>query len=153
LKEAEPAIFDLMETIWGPLPGRPKRKEVKEVDEAKAPKEDKEAKGQLEVKSPTADMKLPAFYKKYVEADGYLIVGSDKVSDYALKEAGFLVNTMLAKRPDVRQAMIKSGSRMCLLAHNEFTTDLPEYARMKPKDYWDVRARGLGGSRTDPVCS
>ena len=24
---------------------------------------------------------------------------------------------------------------------------------MKPKDFWDARARGLGGSETDPVCS
>ncbi len=24
---------------------------------------------------------------------------------------------------------------------------------MTPKDFWDARARGLGGSRTDPVCS
>jgi len=135
LKSAEPEIFSLMETIWGSLPGRAKRNTA------------------LNVKTPTPEMKLDAFYKKYVDIDGYLIVGSDRISDYALKEAAFLVNQMLAKRPDVRQAMIKSGSRMCLLAYNEYTTDLPEYVALKPKDFYDVRARGLGGSRTDPVCS
>jgi hypothetical protein len=60
---------------------------------------------------------------------------------------------LLAKRPDVRAAMIKSGSRLIIMAHNEFTTDVPEHAHLKPKSYWDARARGLGGSQTDPVCS
>jgi hypothetical protein len=60
---------------------------------------------------------------------------------------------MLAKRPDVRDAMIRSGSRLTVMAHNEYATDVPEHSHLKPKDYWDVRARGLGGSQTDPYCS
>ena len=96
---------------------------------------------------------LDPFYKKYTEAGGYPIVASGNVSDFALKEAAYLVDLMLARRPDVRKAMIDSGSRLIVIGHNEFTTDIPEYARMKPKDFWDARARGLGGSRTDPVCS
>jgi len=108
---------------------------------------------EFEVTAPPADMKLPEFYKKYVSAGGYPVVSSEKVSDYALKEAAYLVNLLLAQRPDVRRAMVRSGSRLIVMAHNEFTTDIPEYAQMKPKDYWDARARGLGGSRTDPVCS
>jgi hypothetical protein len=60
---------------------------------------------------------------------------------------------MLAKRPDVRAAMIKSGSHLCIIAHDEFTTDLPEWARMTPKDYWDAPARGTGGSSEDPLCT
>ena len=106
-----------------------------------------------QVQSPPPELKIPAFYQKYIDADGYPIVASTNVNDYALKEAAYLVNLMLAKRPDVRAAMIKSGSRMCIIAHNEFTTDLPEWARMKPKDFWDARARGTGGSASDPFCS
>ena len=106
-----------------------------------------------EVSAPPPELKLPAFYKKYVSANGYPVVGSEKVSDYALKEAAYLVNLMLTKRPDVRAAMIKSGSHMIIMAHNEYTTDMPEHSHLKPKDYWDARARGLGGSQTDPVCS
>ena len=98
-------------------------------------------------------MKLDPFYKKYCSARGYPVVSSGKVNDYALKETAYLINMMLAKRPDVRNAMIKSGSRMIVMAHNEYTTDIPEHSRLRPKDYWDARARGLGGSRTDPVCS
>lgn len=106
-----------------------------------------------EVTAPPAELKLEPFYAKYVSASGYPIVSSAKVSDYALKEAAYLVDMLLAQRPDVREAMIKSGSRLIVMAHDEYTTDVPEHAHLTPKDYWDVRARGLGGSQTDPVCS
>ncbi|MEQ8790990.1 MAG: hypothetical protein RIC55_32305 [Pirellulaceae bacterium] len=96
---------------------------------------------------------VPAFYTQSIDADGFPIVASARVNPYALKEAAYLVNMMLAKRPDVREAMIKSGARLCIMAHNEFTTDLPEFTRLRPKEYWDARARGLGGSETDPYCS
>ena len=105
---------------------------------------------------------VPSFYSQVVRAGGYPIVASAKVNPYALKEAAYLVDLMLAKRPDVREAMIQSGSRLCVLAHNEFTMDQPEFAHMESvagyealtaKEYWDARARGLGGSETDPFCS
>ncbi len=107
----------------------------------------------VRITAPPAVLKVDPFHKKYVDAGGYPIVASEKVNDYALKEAAYLVNLMLAQRPDVKAAMIKSGSRLCIIAHNEFTTDLPEFAWLKPKDYWDARARGTGGSQTDPYCS
>jgi hypothetical protein len=107
----------------------------------------------FQVTAPPTSLKLNSFYKKYVSADGYPIVSSAKVNDYALKEAAYLVNLMLAKRPDVRKAMIESGSRLIVMGYSEFTTDIPEHSRLKPKDFWDARARGLGGSRRDPVCS
>lgn len=106
-----------------------------------------------DVTTPPPELKLPAFYKKYISANGYPIVSSERVSDYALKEAAYLANLLLAKRPDVRDAMIQSGSHLIVMAHDEFTTQMPEHSHMKPKDYWDARARGLGGSETDPVCS
>ncbi len=106
-----------------------------------------------EVKPVPASMKLDPFYQKHVSAKGYPIVSSAKVNDYALLEAAYIVNMMLAERPDVRDAMVKSGSRLIVIGHKEYSTDIPEYAHFKPKDFWDRRARGFGGSRTDPVCS
>ncbi|HEX2751098.1 MAG TPA: hypothetical protein VHM91_24025 [Verrucomicrobiales bacterium] len=117
-----------------------------------------------EVTAPPPELNIPSFYKKYLSAHGLPIVASEKTNDYALKEVAYLVDLMLAKRPEVREAMIKSGSRMCIMAHNEFTTDLPDFARLgdvpmpefpgiSGKDYWDARARGLGGSEHDPLCS
>ncbi len=88
-----------------------------------------------------------------MSAQGYPIVACEKVDDYALREAAYLVNMMLGERPDVRQAMIDSGSRMVVMAYDQFTTDIPEQRKMQPKDFWDARARGLGGSETDPLCS
>ena len=55
---------------------------------------------------------VPAFYAQRIDANGYPIVASATVNPYALQEATYLVNMMLAKRPDVREAMIKSGSRL-----------------------------------------
>jgi len=107
----------------------------------------------LVVTAPPEHLKLDSFYEKYVNANGYPVVGSGKVNDYALKEAAFLINMMLAKRPDVRDAMVAGGSRMIVMAHNEYTTDVPEHSHLLPKDYRDARARGLGGDEDDPVCS
>jgi hypothetical protein len=107
----------------------------------------------LHVTAVPPGLKLEPFYKKHVSANGYPIVGSGAVPDYALLEAGYLVNMMLAKRPDVRDAMVAGGSRLIVMGINEFTTDIPEHSHLSPKDFWDRRARGLGGSRRDPVCS
>ncbi|HWB00792.1 MAG TPA: hypothetical protein VG713_20005 [Pirellulales bacterium] len=109
--------------------------------------------GDWRVSAPPKNLNLVPFYAKYVSADGYPIFASARVNDYALKEAAWLVSQMLAHRPDVRAAMIRGGSRMVVMAYDEFTTDIPEYEWLKPKDYWDRRARGLGGSKTDPICS
>ena len=113
---------------------------------------------------PAAKNGVPAFYSQVVRAHGYPICASSKVNPYTLKEAAYLADLMLAKRPDVREAMIASGSRLCILAHDEFTTDQPEWAWLEKvpvpgfetlsiKDYRDARARGMGGSATDPFCS
>ncbi len=107
---------------------------------------------------------LPAFYTQQASAGGFPVVASANVNPYALKEAVYIIDLMLAQRPDVRTAMIKSGARLSVLAYNEFTTDQPEWAWMaevpvrdfpdiNPRDYRDARARGMGGSRTDPYCS
>ena len=45
---------------------------------------------------------VPAFYTQRVEAHGFPIVASAKVSPYAVKEAAYLVDMMLAKRPEDR---------------------------------------------------
>ena len=117
-----------------------------------------------DVTAPPPELKAPDYYTKFISAGGFPIVASAQVNDYALKEAAYLVDLMLARRPDVRAAMIKSGSRLCIMAYNEYTTDHPEFAHLgavrnpeqpalSGKDFWDSRARGLGGSEDDPLCS
>ncbi len=107
---------------------------------------------------------VPSFYSQSIKASSFPIVASATVNPYALHEAKYLIEKMLGDRADVLQAMTDSGARLCIMAHDEFTTDLPEFARfardvhpdfpqLNAKDYWDARARGTGGSETDPFCS
>jgi hypothetical protein len=97
--------------------------------------------------------KYDEFYKKYVSAQGLPILSSDKVSDYALLEAAYLVDTMLAGRDDIRKAIVDSGTRLAVMSQDELTTDIPEHSDLKPKIFWDRRARGLGASRKRPAVS
>jgi hypothetical protein len=94
-------------------------------------------------------LELDPFYAKHASAGGLPVLSSQKVSDAALIEAADLINLMLAERDDLRQAMIEQDVRFVVMAQDEMTTDVPEQRDMKPKKYWDARARGLGGQ----VCS
>ena len=99
------------------------------------------------------EWKLDRFYQKQVDAGGLLVVGSAKVSDHALAEAAWIVGRMLEGRKDLLQAMRKNRVRVAVMAANEYTTDLPEHRKLKPKQYWDRRARGLGATLSNPVVS
>src|SRR5688572_14614900 len=79
--------------------------------------------------------RLAPFYKKHVDAHGFPIVSSDKVSDAALLEAAYLVNQMLADRDDVRRALVANRVRLAVMAPTEQTTDVPEHSDLKPKEY------------------
>jgi hypothetical protein len=92
-------------------------------------------------------LELSPFYRKHVSAGGLPVLSSEKVSDFALLEAPYLIDRMFEHRPDVRQAMIERKARVGILAVTEFTTDIPEHSHMKPKEYADKRARGMGGPR------
>lgn len=96
---------------------------------------------------------LDPFYKKYFSHRGFPIVGSEKVSDFAFYEAAFLIRRMLGKRQDIIDALVESKVRLAIMAPDEFTTDIPEHATLKPKVYWDKRARGLGASAERPAVS
>ncbi len=44
--------------------------------------------------------------------------------------SGSIVDLILAKQPEVREAMIRSGARLWILWWNDFTTDPLEFARL-----------------------
>ena len=71
---------------------------------------------------PQGEDGVPAFYAQSVSANGFPIVASAKVNPYALKEAAFLVNLMLANRPDVRTAMIRRPAQVHLPRGDEGRT-------------------------------
>ncbi len=104
---------------------------------------------------------VDAFYTKYVDAQGIPVISSGKVPDDALLVARDIINSMLAKRPDLRAAMIARKWRTGVIAEVEMTMDIPEYSRMKrpgaprdepvtqeDRDYHANRSRGLGGNPT-----
>jgi hypothetical protein len=109
--------------------------------------------GPFDVGVPPASLGLSPFYAKHVPVGGLPVVGSAKVSDFALKEAAYLVGKMLEHRPDVREAMVRNKVRCAIMAYSERTTDVPEHSDLTPKAYWDVRARGLGATHARPAVS
>ena len=121
---------------------------------------------------PPAALHLDPFYAKYLDASGIPITTSARVPDAALFAARDIVQTLLSKRPDIRRQMIRDGARVGVMATDEYTTDLPEQrdwkkpklddqrltgcdrdgylkiAAMSDRDYWNGRARGMGGIYT-----
>ena len=122
-----------------------------------------------------SSIKVDPFYQKHADALGIPILSSPKVPDAALLMARDIVIYMLAKRPDFRDALVKKAWRVGVMAQTEMTTDIPEHrdrkkpqlgdprltegekrqyesgtgiATMTDKEYWDRRARGLGGNPT-----
>jgi hypothetical protein len=122
------------------------------------------------ITAPTDALRVDPFYKKYVDAEGIAIVSSEKAPDAALLVARDIAIHMLAKRPDIRAAMVAERWRVGVMAQSEMTTDIPEHRNLKKpgiaevteieranydkiekltdKQYWDKRARGLGGNPT-----
>jgi hypothetical protein len=94
------------------------------------------------------------------------------VPDAAIDRAARIVSAMLARRPDLRDEMVRQGVRVGIIAQDEAITDLPEHRHWKKpsrddkrltacelkyferieaqsdRDYWNARSRGTGGRFT-----
>jgi len=84
------------------------------------------------------------FYKQHRISGGVLILGSEKVSKYAMNEVAYLVKNMLANRPDVLEHLSTNNRYIGIQAYSEMTSDLPEQSGLNV--WWDYRARGLCGA-------
>lgn len=123
--------------------------------------------------APPPALKLDPFYTRYIDAGGIPIASSAKVPDDALLFARDIAVAMLADRPDLRRWMAASGYRVAIIALQEGLVDLPEHrdwkkpgpddprlttcerkhyaeriGRLNDRDYWNNRARGMGGQLT-----
>lgn len=88
-----------------------------------------------------------AFYKKCVQVQGILIATSDCVSDLAIQEAAYQFD-MVMQRIDAEVAQrIRERNVLCILiAHDEFTSDLPQFTTDKTGkelDFYNWRQRGF----------
>ncbi|HUF69435.1 MAG TPA: hypothetical protein VMM79_12400 [Longimicrobiales bacterium] len=115
------------------------------------------------------------YYRKYADANGYPILASAEVEDAALAIVRDQVNYMLGHRPDIRETLVEYGGRIVIMAETEYTMSIPEqrdwivpkyldprltegersnyYERdglgfRSAEAYWNVRARGMGGTLT-----
>ncbi len=96
---------------------------------------------------------LSDFYQKRVEVGNFSVLGSNGVSDFALKEAAFLIHQMVGGKYELLSTLNQNKTRFAVMARNEFTTDVPEHSDLHPSLYWDRRARGLGATPSRPAVS
>ena len=122
--------------------------------------------------APPARLAADPFYRKHVDAARIPILSSARVPDAALFAARDMVRGMLAHRPDLAAWLVSNDYRIALISRDEALLDLPENADWtKParddprltrcelkhyderigsktdREYWDERARGIGGER------
>ena len=98
------------------------------------------------------EFKLAGFYQQVVLLEGFPIVASGKVSPYALREAAWIVQSMLGKRPDLLRQLGKSKARLAVMGVSEVTLDIPEHSDLRPPERWN-RSRGLGATWHRPAVS
>jgi hypothetical protein len=106
-----------------------------------------------EINAPPAEWELDEVHTQCILVEGFPIVASAKVNPAALQEAAYIVRHMLRYRPDVLRTMAENRVRLVVMAHNEYTTDVPEHSDLEPATYWDRRARGLGATHQRPAVS
>lgn len=122
---------------------------------------------------PPEALRAETFYTKYVSTDGIPILSSDRVPDKALVAARDMTSGLFAHRPDLAEWLVANDYRVAIIAEEEALLDLPDKANWtKParddprltrcelkhydvrigaksdRQYWDERARGIGGKRT-----
>ena len=100
------------------------------------------------ITAPPESIKAKPFYKKYLNCGGLPIMSSEKVADEALRRAAGLIDRIVADRPDVRPALVEANVRFVIIGSTEVTTDIPEYSRLRPKEFINKRTRGYGGRMT-----
>ena len=110
------------------------------------------------VQAPPSYLKLPTYYKKYIDASGIAIVSNEAVDDAALLKMQYIVNTMVSKDEPTRQQVVAHLSRIVIIPKADNLTSLPEYATLDqtnplPGTTWDQRAQGVGWSEARPYMS
>jgi len=106
------------------------------------------------ITSPPDSLHLDPFYKKYVCVNGIPLISSWRVPDSCIQQAFktlYAMTSMLSD--DVLESMKRGHARVGIMARYEGTTDIPEhrYLANDTSINWDVRARGMEGTREIPI--
>lgn len=99
-------------------------------------------------KEQAAEYKLdPNFFKKATLVQEILIATSAKVTDYTHLEAAYLFDQMMTDlKPDIAQRIRDQKVLCVLLAHDELTSDMPQFKsdlEGKELDFYNWRQRGF----------
>ncbi|UOR14700.1 glycoside hydrolase [Qipengyuania aquimaris] len=126
----------------------------------------------VSVSEPPESLSADRFYAKHVAARGIPILSSLSVPDEALLAARDMTRSMFSHRPELAEWLAANDYRIAIMAESEALLDLPENAHWtKParddprltrcelklyderirsktdREYWDERARAIGGKR------
>ena len=94
------------------------------------------------VAPPPAKFKIDPYYTKFTWAREFTVIGR-RASDEALLKANDTIRKMFAYRHDILKALIADGVKLVVLGRNEKLADLPEFARMKELNGFDVLSRNV----------
>ncbi len=126
----------------------------------------------VSVGPPPVALSASPFYTKHVTAAGLPILSSSRVPDEALLAARDMARGMFAHRPELAAWLAANDYRIAIMAQDEALLDLPENRDWKKpaqddprltrcelkhydtrigaltdRQYWDARARAIGGKR------
>ncbi len=87
---------------------------------------------------------LDPFYQQWINVEGFPVLGSEKVSPYALKETAWLTWQMVGDRRDLINAFVQKKVHFVIMAHNEVLSDIPEFSP-NHVDFLVYDIRGEGG--------
>ncbi|WP_419930171.1 hypothetical protein [Candidatus Poriferisocius sp.] len=96
---------------------------------------------------PPAELGFDPFYQKYLDASGIPIVTAASVPDRALYTTRDLIFEVLANRPDLIEALAKSGMHVTMMAEGTVITEIPEFSNLNedfPDRDWNVTTKGGG---------
>ena len=91
-----------------------------------------------------ARLNLDPFYRRHLSAGGLPIISSPLVGDGPFLEAARIMDGFFAGREDVRAELSKLGIRVVILAADEDSAHLPEFARFGADAAQFNVARGYG---------
>lgn len=89
-----------------------------------------------------------AFYRKYIDLKGMPVVAAEVVDDQALQRTHEIASHMLAGRPDILEAMVRSRMYLIIIGKDQLYTDMPEYRNHPDPAFQNERVRGTGGRPT-----
>ena len=162
LKEYDPGLYALIAEYFPPVTEQVGRhKYVNEYGpDSKPEPAAAEPEGfktpEYTITAPPKELKLPKFYRKYVNVNGIPLISSWRVPDSCFVQAEktlYAMTSMLS--PEILKAMVDKGTRVAIMARYEGTTDIPEHAYLRDHSAtgvnMDVRARGLEGTLELPL--